>query len=397
MSAHPYRIAIVGGSHAGLLTALALRRAGADVEVYERAPGPLEARGAGLRIQPLMAEILRDAGIDLAPASTFTHFDRHIGPGNRIVFEQPENGHFVSWGSLYRFLLEQVGRASVHFGEAYVGSTERDAVVDLRFASGRNAEADLVVFADGIASTGRRRLKPGVVPHYSGYVAWRGLVRDRDLSDGTRAVLADACTFTVAGLSHMPIYPVPGDGADGVQASLWNVIWYRNVAEGAALDELMTDCTGLHRPNLVPAGLVQQRLVDQLRQDAQVLLAPAAAEVMIKAEAPFIQPICDLVSDRIVFGRQILVGDAAAVTTPHVGAGTAKAVLGAWSLADIVARVPKSDDLRLAAALSRWEVEQIARDRDLVARGRMIGRRAQVDGTFTPGAPELSRITMPQD
>ena len=90
MSAHPYRIAIVGGSHAGLLTALALRRAGADVEVYERAPGPLEARGAGLRIQPLMAEILRDAGIDLAPASTFTHFDRHIGPGNRIVFEQPE-------------------------------------------------------------------------------------------------------------------------------------------------------------------------------------------------------------------------------------------------------------------------------------------------------------------
>ena len=104
--------------------------------------------------------------------------------------------------------------------------------------------------------------------------------------------------------------------------------------------------------------------------------------------------------DRVIAAlrfTEVLIGDAAAVTTPHVGAGTAKAVLAAWALADGLRAADHRDAAALGAMLDAWQSRQITRDRELVARGRRIGRRAQVEGTFTPGAPELSRISMPSD
>lgn len=385
------RVVIIGGSHAGLLAAIALDRIGCDVTVHERSVERLQARGAGLRIQPLMADLLRKAGIDLSTASTFTHFDRHIGSGNRILYNAPELGHFVSWGSLYRFLLERFGTARYRFGETCVDVAQRESAVEVRFAGGRTERADLAVFADGISSTGRRLLLGTMEPTYAGYVAWRGLVREADMSAATRAVLEDACTFTVAGLSHMPIYPVPGEDADNPDVDrLLNFIWYRNIAPGPDLQALMTDRAGVHRPISLLPGMVQPRFVENLKREAEAQLPPAAAEVLTKAPTMFIQPIFDLLSQPMVFGRCVLIGDAAAVTRPHVGAGTTKALLAAWELAEVIAGAGSELDVALAG----WQDRQIALARDLIARGAMMGRRAQVEGTFTPGAPELSRITL---
>ncbi len=393
MTGKPLKVVIIGGSHAGLLTAIALDRIGCGITVFERSPEKLRARGAGLRIQPLMADLLRrEAQIDISPASTFTHWDRHIGPGNRVVYNAPEVGHFVSWGSLYRFLLERFGTERTHFGEACIGITQTGATVEARFASGRVESADLVVFADGIASTGRRLLLPAVEPQYSGYVAWRGLVAEADISAQTLAVLDDSCTFTVAGLSHMPIYPVPGDdAADPNSGRLLNFIWYRNVAPGRELAALMTDRAGVHRPLSLLPGMVRQPFIDQLKREAVAMLPPAAAEVLVKAPGLFIQPIYDLLAEPMVFGRCILIGDAAAVTRPHVGAGTTKALLAAW---DLAAAIGGQDGRGLEAALAGWQEKQIPLTRDLIERGAMMGRRAQVEGTWVPGAPELSRITL---
>lgn len=393
MAERSFRVAIVGGSHAGLLTALALERAGCDVTVHERSARKLETRGAGLRIQPVMANLLaRVAGIDLSPASTFTHRDRHIGPGNRIVYDAPELGHFVSWGSLYRFLLERFGMARYRFGDACTGVAQMADRAVVSFSSSVRVEADLVVFADGIASTGRGTLLPHVVPSYAGYVAWRGLVRESAVSAETRAVLADACTFTVAGLSHMPIYPVPGDEGRRGEERLLNFIWYRNVAEGRELDALMTGADGVHRPLSMPAGLVCPHFVETLKRDASEQLPPAAAEVIEKAPALFIQPIFDLLAEPMAMGRCVLIGDAAAVTRPHVGAGTTKAMLAAFELSECLQRV--SAGANLDCELAAWSAKQVALARDLLERGAMMGRRAQVEGTWRPGLPELSRITL---
>jgi 2,6-dihydroxypyridine 3-monooxygenase len=394
-------IIVVGGSHAGLFAAVALKKAGFGVRLFERAPEVLRGTGAGIRVQPLLADMLRRAfGIALAEASTRTRFDRHLAPrreaaGNRIVFEQTEDGQFASWGSLYRALLKDFGLEHYHCGESAVGAHETARRVDIRFASGRSATADLVVFADGIASPARRRLIPEARMQYSGYVAWRGLVPERDLSPETRAVLRDARIVVIAGLSHVMLYPVPGE-ADAVAEGerRFNGIWYRNVAEGTALDDLMTDREGTQRPTTVPEGAMQPRHVAAFRRDVEAELPPAVAEVLLKPE-PFVTPIYDVEPSRMVFGRQVLLGDAAAATRPHVSASTAKAMRAAHGLAALLSDAATED--AVAERLDGWEQEHLAIAREFTRRGRAIGRRLQVDGTFVPGTPENTQITMPVD
>src|SRR3982750_4210030 len=58
------RALVVGGSMSGLLAALLLRRAGWDVDVFERVESELAGRGAGIVAQPDLIATLRRLGID---------------------------------------------------------------------------------------------------------------------------------------------------------------------------------------------------------------------------------------------------------------------------------------------------------------------------------------------
>ena len=74
-----------------------------------------------------------------------------------------------------------------------------------------------------------------------------------------------------------------------------------------------------------------------IKQQARELVAPQVAEIMERDPRPFFQPIVDLDSPQIVFGRVALLGDAAFVGRPHPGAGTTKGALDAAMLADSIA------------------------------------------------------------
>ncbi len=395
--AHPVRdIVVVGGSHAGLFAGIALRNAGFRVRIFERAPQVLQGTGGGIRVQPRLAAILqREAGIDLSQFATRTRYDRHLaprsaGPGNRIVFEQAEEGAFASWSSLYRALVARFGRDDYVLGETCLDAIEASDGAVVRFAGGRSERADLVVYADGIGSAARARLNPSAVLQYAGYVVWRGLVRMDQLSGETRDLIRDARLFVIPGLSHVICYPVPGE--DGEPGHRVNAMWYRNVPAGPALEDLMTDREGVHRPTSLKAGSVQQRHIDAFRRAVEAELPPAPAEIFAKAE-PFVTTINDVEPFRMAFGRQLLIGDASAATRPHVSASTARALLAAVGLADALKRAGGMDEVR--AELSAWEREHVAIAQEFTNRGRMIGRRLQVEGTFVPGDPELTQITMP--
>lgn len=395
--AHPIRdIVVVGGSHAGLFAGIALSNAGFRVRIFERAPQVLQGTGGGIRVQPRLADILqREAGIDLGQFATRTRYDRHLaprkaGPGNRIVFEQAEEGAFASWSSLYRALVARFGREDYVLGETCVDAVDDQEGVEVRFASGRIERADLVVFADGIGSAARARLSPSAGLKYAGYVVWRGLVRMDQLSGETRDLIGDARLFCVPGLSHVICYPVPGEvGEHGYRV---NAMWYRNVAEGAPLEDLMTDREGVHRPTSLKVGSVQQRHIDAFRRDVEADLPPAPAEIFAKAE-PFVTTINDVEPSGMAFGRQVLIGDASAATRPHVSASTARALLAAVGLAGTLRQASTMDDV--GTRLAAWEREHVRIAQEFTERGRMIGRRLQVEGTFVPGDPELTQITMP--
>ena len=69
--AHEKRAIIVGGSMSGLLSGLLLRRAGWNVDIFERVDSELSGRGAGIVAQYELIERLR--ALDLATEDLGVH------------------------------------------------------------------------------------------------------------------------------------------------------------------------------------------------------------------------------------------------------------------------------------------------------------------------------------
>lgn len=382
------RAIVVGGSMGGLTAALLLRDLGFDVDVFERSPEPLEGRGAGIVVQPDTVRWFAEHGGTEAVerVSTGSSHLRYLGADNTVVYDVPSSWRFTSWTATYRALLGDFGTDRYHLGEHVAGLSQDDGGVTLRFVNGRVERADLVVFADGISSTGRRRLLPEVAPRYSGYVGWRGTVLESEVSSSTHELLHDSLAYAMAPRTHIVMYPIPGrDGGLRVGSRDLNYVWYRNVAEGPELDEMLTDKRGFLSPVSVHPGLVQDRYVEELRAAARELLPPAAAELVLRTEQPFIQPVLDIEVPRMAFGRVCLIGDAAFAARPHAAAGTAKAAADAWALADAM----RSTDGDVVTALEKWEPGRLELGRSLLKRVDEIGRHYQVDSDADPADPTL--------
>lgn len=378
-------IAVVGGSLGGLTAACLLADAGHDVIVYERSPAELEERGAGIGFLPATYRYLVEhGGVRLDDIAVRTGHIRYLARDGSVAHNEAHTYLFSSWNTVYREMLGCFDR------RAYLLSHELTTIeldpLTLRFANGTVARPDLAVFADGVGSTARAVLLPGCVPQYAGYVAWRGVVPETELSASTRAALDNAITYFVSANSHVLVYPIPGrDGSVQPGERLINIVWYRNYLAGGDLDDLLLDAGGNHREVSVPPGALRPAHVAEARAVAAARLPVPVAEAVQAVAAPFVQVVLDLEVPQMVFGRACLLGDAAFVVRPHAAAGTAKAADDAWALCSALA--DHGDDV--SAALAAWEPGRLALGRNLLDRTRAIGRRSQVDGTWRAGDPDL--------
>ena len=381
------RALVVGGSFAGLTAALLLREQGFEVSVFERTADYLNGRGGGIVLQPDTVRwiVERPHPFSLEDVSIGSTCTRYLGEGNAVVHEEPAAWRFSSWTTMYRILLDDFGTDDYHLGEFAVGTSQDADHAEVRFLSGRTEKADLVVFADGISSVGRRRMQPRVQPRYSGYIGWRGTVPEREVSVETADLIDDSTAYAVVENSHICMYPIPAvDGGLARGDRQLNYVWYRNVAEGPELDEMVTDLRGFPAPVSVHPGQVQPRYVDQMRAEASELLPPAAAELVKRTEQPYIQVVLDIAVRNMAFGRIALIGDAAFAARPHAAAGTAKAASDAWTLAEALAAEPD-----VPTALAQWEPERLALGNDLLSRVAQMGARSQFTNTWDPTDPAL--------
>jgi 2,6-dihydroxypyridine 3-monooxygenase len=378
-------IAVVGGSLGGLTAACLLADAGHQVEIFERSPAELEERGAGIGFLPATSRYLVErAGIALDAVAVSTGHIRYLGRDGSIEHEDAHRYLFSSWNTVYREMLACFDRSAYRLAHELV-DLEIEPLT-LEFASGSVVRPDLAIFADGVSSTARAMLLPDAVPQYSGYVAWRGVVAETDLTQATRNALDDAITYYVYADSHILVYPIPGrDGSVEPGERLINIVWYRNYLAGSDLDDLLLDVHGIRREVSVPPGALRAEHVAEARTVAAARLPGPIAEVVLAVDQLFVQVVLDLDVPRMTFGRACLLGDAAFVARPHAAAGTAKAAEDAWTLRDSLAAHP--DDP--AAALAAWEPGQLALGRSLLERTRAIGRRSQIDGTWRAGDPDL--------
>jgi 2-polyprenyl-6-methoxyphenol hydroxylase-like FAD-dependent oxidoreductase len=112
-----------------------------------------------------------------------------------------------------------------------------------------------------------------------------------------------------------------------------------------------------------------------MRAAAERLVAPQFRAVARLMEEPVLQPIYDLETPQMAFGRIAIVGDAAFVARPHVGAGVSKAS------DDVVAlvRALAADDVE--PALRRFEAERLPVGRRVIERARHLGAYLQATQT----------------
>ena len=380
-------VAVIGGSIGGLTAALALRELGCDVMVYERSAVPLEARGAGIGLHPMTIRYFTEYDpLDTVNVVIELPWLRFLDKSGQVTYREVMNYQFSSWTTIYRHLLRNFDTDRYHLA-AEVTSFERSPTgAEFTLIGGQTRQTDLLVCADGIASMARTVLQPAATPQYAGYVAWRGVVPESQLSAVSYQRLHDAITYGLLPAGHVLVYPIPGWNSELAPGQrLMNFVWYHNYQAGDELDALMTDRDGQQRPLSLPPGMVQQCYIEWLREYADEHMAPAIAEVIAKTEQPFVQVIFDIEVAQMAFDNIALIGDGAYAVRPHAAAGTAKACADAWTLRDAL----QAHNGDVGAALRAWEPGQLALGRQLLQRTRDIGDRSQFACSWVPGDPSL--------
>lgn len=364
------RALIVGGSVSGLFAALRLLRDGWDVEVFERSEVELTGRGAGIVTQPQLREALEKVGVE-APHQFGVDVDirRAFDSLGNVIAERRRPQITTSWNNLFEMLRRAFPRERYHSGKRLVDVIQHDSSVCAIFSDSSRQSADVLIGADGFRSRVRDLYAGQVRPAYAGYVAWRGLVDEFSMSLETRRAIFPYFAFGLAQNEQLLGYPIAGRDHHAQRGERrYNFVWYRPADEAGELRRLLTDsCGRVHRVAIPPPLIAKEHVVD-LRERASALFAPALSEAVRLTQQPFLQPIYDLQSDRMAFGRVALIGDAAFVARPHVAAGTTKAAEDALALARSLAEAP---DVR--TALQRFEIERMTIGRRIVEQGRRLG------------------------
>jgi len=181
-------IAVIGGGIGGLTAALCLYKIGFDVHVYEQARALREV-GAGINVPPNATRIIHALGLgeDLAKlgvmpmgvhqrrwddgrtllrSSLGTEIERHFG------FHQYQSHR----ADVLNMLIGAMPPERLHLSHRLVSFSERGNKVEAQFENGARVSADALIGADGIHSTVQRLLFGATAPHFTGCVAYRGLV-----------------------------------------------------------------------------------------------------------------------------------------------------------------------------------------------------------------------------
>lgn len=180
----PRTAVIIGAGIGGLAAGLALRRAGWNVRIHERAATSREL-GFGLGLAPNALSALQElgvaepvvrAGARLAKIEfrringrVLRQLNLHAGlPA--VVALRPD---------LHGALLRAVGDDALRLGSEAACLTTNGRQFIVHFKDGSTDTGDLLIGADGIHSVVRKRLHPNErAPRPSGYCALRGVAHD---------------------------------------------------------------------------------------------------------------------------------------------------------------------------------------------------------------------------
>ncbi|WP_242156979.1 NAD(P)-binding protein [Aestuariivivens sediminis] len=369
------KIGIVGGSIAGCSATILLRKAGHDVTVFERSTKALTGRGGGIGTTPGLMEEIRKEGLikgDFAYVQInkmpFVGKSSASEPYGRTAWALPINFHVFQWNELWKNLRANVPDDCYQAGIKIVNAKSiPDGKVELTTESKDRLVFDLVLFADGYNSLGRRILFPDKKLKYRGYVLWRGLLPESKiesaspLKDGILRLSYDNAP------GHNVVYFIPDENGSIKEGTrMFNWAAYVAIPD-SELDELMTDRWGKIRFGTLPPGTMTKTNEDRLKKLLSRSIPNHYAEVVNKTKDSYIQVIYTLDLDRYCKDRMCLIGDAGIVVPPFTGSGVFK---GYHNVKDLVHCLKEYSNLE--EALEQWSKRQLLTGKRLLALGEQM-------------------------
>ncbi len=371
---------IAGAGVAGLSAAISLRLHGWEVSVVEQAPSLAEV-GAGLQISPNGSKLLDAWGVlPLLEGSVVAHdaLELRRGADAELMFHLPMGpAARQRWGGamfqvhradLQQALLarlEELSPGALHLGYPVQGyrTCENGAAL---VAGNHEFEGDLVVGADGMHSALRAQMFPGIIPAYSGMMAWRTVVARAKIFN---PLPKSVCVWTGPGRHAVSTHLRGGSlvnfvgvvEREGPEGGSWG--------RGGERAEVIADFASFAPP-----------IQDILQA------APAIMRWGLYDCAPF---------PRWHDGRVIVIGDAAHPMLPSMAQGAVQAMEDAWVLA---AQLKHADILSQGLAWTyAARIRRVSRIQRLSRKNALLFHRrsrlsqaltygpAKWAGKFTPG------------
>jgi 2-polyprenyl-6-methoxyphenol hydroxylase-like FAD-dependent oxidoreductase len=336
------RALVVGAGIGGLAAGIALRRAGWDVEIFERADEAREL-GFGLLLAPNALAALAELGIPAAivggaPLKSGAEIRRLNGDVIRRFRVQLGGPAVVALRpDLFGALLATFG-AGLSTGRDVTDVRDGESGAELTLSAGERRYGTILVGADGVASIVRRHLHPEEFgPRPSGYFALRGV------ATGAGAALGD---LSAAG------YLDDGIEVGVARASKDAIYWYMSLLARDLGPEERT-----------PAAVLL-KLRPRLDRTLSAIVSATAPGDMRLDELFIREPLSTWGR-----GRVTLLGDAAHPVLPHTGQGAALAMEDAVALGLALSRPGAAE-----ARLREYERVRSARTRPFQRLGPRIAR-----------------------
>ncbi len=338
---------VVGAGVAGLTAALSLAERGRRVTILEQSAQMSEV-GAGLQISANGARVLEKLGVLQRVSSNWLQPERvTLASGQTLAdLASVPLGRFGQerWGGPYGVLH----RATLQ--QALLGKVKENGLITLKLGTRierptkealeneAGMHASLFVGADGVWSKMRTLVEGAGEARFSGFVAWRFVIPEKD---APHFIPRNRVTAFTGPDAHMVCYPLKDVGAVNFVA----------IASGADPGAAWS---------ISPSEEQRRQFVARALSGWSDQLC----NVLLAAPQPTWWPLFGVSDGHWTDGRDlVLIGDAAHAMLPFAAQGAVMAIEDAYDLAGMVTSMP------VGAALVRYEAMRRARVAKVRARG----------------------------